>query len=37
VNGKRIEEVFSEHFFTIDFWHMWKTLFAFQGSALVHL
>jgi oleate hydratase len=30
VNGKRIDEVFSEHFFTINFWHMWKTLFAFN-------
>jgi oleate hydratase len=30
VNGKRIEDVFSEHFFTINFWHMWKTLFAFN-------
>jgi oleate hydratase len=29
-NGKRIDELFSEHFFTINFWHMWKTLFAFN-------
>ena len=29
-NGKRIDEVFSEHFFTTNFWHMWKTLFAFN-------
>jgi oleate hydratase len=30
VNGKRLDEVFSPHFFTINFWHMWKTLFAFN-------
>ena len=29
-NGKRISDVFSEHFFTTNFWHMWKTLFAFE-------
>jgi oleate hydratase len=29
-NGKRIDEVFSDHFFTTNFWHMWKTLFAFN-------
>ena len=27
-NDKRINDVFSEHFFETDFWHMWKTLFA---------
>jgi oleate hydratase len=29
-NGKRITDVFSDHFFTTNFWHMWKTLFAFE-------
>jgi oleate hydratase len=29
-NGKRITDAFSEHFFTTNFWHMWKTLFAFE-------
>jgi oleate hydratase len=29
-NDKRINEVFSEHFFETNFWHMWKTLFAFE-------
>ena len=29
-NDKRINDVFSEHFFTTNFWHMWKTLFAFE-------
>jgi len=29
-NDKRISEVFSEHFFTTNFWHMWKTIFAFE-------
>ena len=29
-DGKRITDVFSEHFFTTNFWHMWKTLFAFE-------
>ena len=29
-NGKRITDAFSEHFFTTSFWHMWKTLFAFE-------
>ena len=29
-NDKRISDVFSEHFFTTNFWHMWKTLFAFE-------
>lgn len=27
---KRIDEVFSEHFFTTNFWQMWRTTFAFQ-------
>jgi myosin-crossreactive antigen len=31
-NGKRLDEVFSDHFFTTNFWHMWKTLFALDGS-----
>jgi oleate hydratase len=29
-NGKRISDVFSDHFLTTNFWHMWKTLFAFE-------
>ncbi len=29
-NDKRITDVFSDHFFTTNFWHMWKTLFAFE-------
>jgi oleate hydratase len=29
-NDKRISDVFSEHFFTTNFWSMWKTLFAFE-------
>jgi oleate hydratase len=29
-NDKRINDVFSEHFFETNFWHMWKTLFAFE-------
>jgi oleate hydratase len=29
-NNKRINDVFSEHFFETNFWHMWKTLFAFE-------
>ena len=29
-NDKRASDVFSEHFFTTNFWHMWKTLFAFE-------
>jgi oleate hydratase len=29
-NDKRISDVFSEHFFETNFWHMWKTLFAFE-------
>jgi len=28
---KRIEEVFSEHFFQTNFWAMWRTTFAFQN------
>ncbi len=29
-NDERISDVFSEHFFETNFWHMWKTLFAFE-------
>jgi oleate hydratase len=29
-NDKRISDVFSEEFFESNFWHMWKTLFAFE-------
>ncbi len=29
-NDKRISDVFSESFFDSNFWHMWKTLFAFE-------
>jgi oleate hydratase len=29
-NNKRITDAFSEHFFETNFWHMWKTLFAFE-------
>ena len=29
-NDKRINEVFSKHFFETNFWQMWKTLFAFE-------
>jgi oleate hydratase len=29
-DGKRITDVFSEHFFTTNFWQMWKTIFAFE-------
>jgi oleate hydratase len=29
-NDKRISDVFSESFFDTNFWHMWKTLFAFE-------
>ncbi|KNE72694.1 hypothetical protein AMAG_16452 [Allomyces macrogynus ATCC 38327] len=27
---KRIEECFSEHYFTTNFWYMWQTTFAFK-------
>ena len=34
-NDKRISDVFSEQFFETNFWHMWRTLFAFSpGTAL---
>jgi oleate hydratase len=29
-NDKRISDAFSESFFETNFWHMWKTLFAFE-------
>ncbi len=29
-SDKRINDAFSEHFFQTHFWHMWKTLFAFE-------
>jgi oleate hydratase len=28
---RRIDEMFSRHFFTINFWQMWRTTFAFQN------
>jgi oleate hydratase len=31
LGAKRIEEVFSEHFFQTNFWAMWRTTFAFQN------
>ena len=30
LNDMRITDTFSEHFFETNFWHMWKTLFAFE-------
>ncbi len=31
LGAKRIDELFSEHFFTTNFWQMWRTTFAFQN------
>jgi oleate hydratase len=28
---RRIDEMFSRHFFTTNFWQMWRTTFAFQN------
>ena len=30
LGARRIDEVFSEHFFGTNFWRMWRTTFAFQ-------
>ncbi|MEU6998127.1 oleate hydratase [Nonomuraea sp. NPDC046570] len=30
IGSRRIDEFFSEHFFTTNFWAMWRTTFAFQ-------
>ncbi|MEU6059272.1 oleate hydratase [Streptomyces sp. NPDC047097] len=30
LGSKRIDEVFGPHFFTTNFWQMWRTTFAFQ-------
>jgi oleate hydratase len=31
LGARRIDELFSEHFFTSNFWQMWRTTFAFQN------
>jgi oleate hydratase len=31
LGARRIDELFSEHFFTTHFWQMWRTTFAFQN------
>lgn len=31
LGARRIDEVFSEHFFETNFWQMWRTTFAFQN------
>lgn len=31
IGARRIDEMFSEHFFTTHFWFMWRTTFAFQN------
>ncbi|MET9885651.1 oleate hydratase [Streptomyces sp. NPDC006430] len=31
IGARRIEDFFSEHFFTTNFWAMWRTTFAFQN------
>jgi oleate hydratase len=30
LDGKRVSDCFSEHFFTTNFWYMWCTTFAFE-------
>ncbi|TFC93538.1 oleate hydratase [Cryobacterium sp. TMT3-29-2] len=30
LGARRIEDLFSEHFLQTNFWHMWRTTFAFQ-------
>ncbi|WP_430332214.1 oleate hydratase [Rhodococcus sp. ACT016] len=30
LGARRIDEIFGEHFFTTNFWQMWRTTFAFQ-------
>jgi hypothetical protein len=31
LGARRINEIFSEHFFTANFWQMWRTTFAFHN------
>lgn len=31
LGARRIDELFSEHFFQTNFWQMWRTMFAFQN------
>ncbi len=31
LGARRIDELFSEHFFSTNFWQMWRTTFAFQN------
>ncbi len=31
LGARRIDELFAEHFFTTNFWQMWRTTFAFQN------
>jgi oleate hydratase len=31
LGARRIDEMFSEHFFETNFWQMWRTMFAFQN------
>ena len=31
LGARRIDEMFSEHFFQTNFWAMWRTMFAFQN------
>ena len=31
LGARRIDEMFSEHFFQTNFWQMWRTMFAFQN------
>ncbi|MGD0640851.1 MAG: oleate hydratase [Roseiarcus sp.] len=31
LRARRIDEIFSEHFFSTNFWQMWRTTFAFQN------
>ena len=31
LGARRIDEIFSEHFFATNFWQMWRTTFAFQN------
>ena len=31
LGARRIDEMFSEHFFSTNFWQMWRTTFAFQN------
>ena len=31
LGARRIDDLFSEHFFETNFWQMWRTTFAFQN------